>query len=109
MTDTVKHREYSSVGALPGKSGSITLSPMPSASESVVARAYLHTNECHSTNQYKCIIVSSAFLLCLIFHICKLYNAVYFDSCGKLYVGVFQLSNQVTIAFVSCCILSTNV
>jgi len=57
VTDAVKLREYSSVGSLPGKSGSIS-SPIPNVSDSVVARVYLHTDECHSTNQYKGIIVS---------------------------------------------------
>jgi len=53
----VKLRQCASVGSLPGKSGSLTLSP--SSSESVVARVYLHTRDCHSSNQYKSIIVSN--------------------------------------------------
>jgi len=57
ITVTVKLRDYSSVGSLPGKLGS-TSSPMPSSSESVVARVYLCTSDCHVTNQYKSIIVS---------------------------------------------------
>ena len=72
VTDAVKLREYSSVGSLPGKSSS-TVSPMPSASESVVARVYLHADECHSTNQYKGIIVSTAFVPCLISDIYLVY------------------------------------
>ena len=46
---------------MPGKSGSVT-SPVPSSSESVVARVYLSTDDCHRTTQFKGIIVCSPVL-----------------------------------------------
>jgi len=55
----VKLRQYASAGSLSGKTGSVT-SPLPSSSsDSVVARVYLYTTDCHTTTQYKSIIVSA--------------------------------------------------